>query len=196
MKYRIDKQDLLDRITIWDSFLKRDVHLIACGGTALTLLGIKDSTKDVDLIVPDSTEYEYLLNILKQLGYKSVSGAGWARGDGFIFELFKGKRIHTTELLESPLDKENHTLIKEFAHIYLGVLNYCDIIISKLFRGAQIDIDDCLSLIRSKKKEINLNQLKKRFQETASFDVSEDKVNKNLGYFLRILKEEGFNDKQ
>ena len=75
-------------------------------------------------------------------------------------------------------------------------INYCDIIISKLFRGAQIDIDDCLSLIRSKKKEINLKQLKRRFQETASFDVSEDKVNKNLGYFLRILKEEGFNDKQ
>jgi len=65
-----------------------------------------------------------------------------------------------------------------------------------LFRGAQIDIDDCLFLVRSKKKEINLNQLKKRFQETASFDVSEDKVNKNLEYFLRILKEEGFNDKQ
>jgi hypothetical protein len=84
MEYRIDKQGLLDRISAWDTFLKRKVHLIACGGTALTLLGVKPSTKDID---------------------------------------FK--------------------------------------------------------------------QLEKRFKETASFDVSEDKVNKNFEHFLKILKKEG-----
>ncbi|MEK6681720.1 MAG: hypothetical protein AABY79_07115 [Nitrospirota bacterium] len=47
MEYRIDKERLLDIISAWDSFLKRRVHLIACGGTALTLLGIKASTKDI-----------------------------------------------------------------------------------------------------------------------------------------------------
>jgi hypothetical protein len=79
MNYRIDKQSLLDRISAWNSFLKRKVHLIACGGTALTLLGVKASTKDIDLIVPDLTEYEYLINNLKQIGYKSASGWGWKR---------------------------------------------------------------------------------------------------------------------
>jgi len=74
MEYRIDKQGLLDRISAWDSFLKRKVHLIACGGTALTLLGVKDSTKDIDLLVPGEDEHDYLVNILKQLGYKSASG--------------------------------------------------------------------------------------------------------------------------
>jgi len=64
-------------ISIWDGFLKRRVHLIACGGTALTLLGIKASTKDIDLIVPVVAEYEYLIGILKQLGYKSATGWGW-----------------------------------------------------------------------------------------------------------------------
>jgi hypothetical protein len=48
MEYRIDKESLLNIISAWDSFLKRGVHLIACGGTALTLLGIKASTKDED----------------------------------------------------------------------------------------------------------------------------------------------------
>lgn len=37
MKYRIGKQDLLDRISIWDTYLKRKVHIFACGGTAITL---------------------------------------------------------------------------------------------------------------------------------------------------------------
>lgn len=93
MNYRINKQGLLDRISAWDSFLKRKVHLIACGGTALTLLGVKASTKDIDLIVPDLTEYKYLINNLEQLGYKSASGWGWTRRDGFIFDLFRGKIV-------------------------------------------------------------------------------------------------------
>ncbi|MFA5089989.1 MAG: DUF6036 family nucleotidyltransferase [Candidatus Omnitrophota bacterium] len=191
MEYRVDKQSLLDRISAWDTFLKRKVHLIACGGTALTLLGVKPSTKDIDLIVPNLDEHEYLVTILKQLGYKSASGWGWERGDGFIFDLFRGKSVHTIELLESPLEKENHIFVKEFDRIYLGVLNYYDIIISKLFRATAIDIDDCFVLVRDKKKDIDFKQLKKRFKETASFDVSEDKVNKNFEHFLKILKKEG-----
>ena len=89
------------------------------------------------------------------------------------------------------MEKENHIFVKEFDRIYLGVLNYYDIIISKLFRATAIDIDDCLALVRDKKKDIDFNQLKKRFKETASFDVSEDKVNKNFEHFLKILKKEG-----
>lgn len=191
MKYRIDRQGLLDRISAWDTFLKRRVHLIACGGTALTLLKVKASTKDIDLIVPDLDEYDYLIDILKQLGYKSATGWGWSRRDGFIFELFRGKAVHTTELLESPLNKDNHILVKEFSRIYLGVLNYYDIIISKLFRATELDLEDCLSLIKSKKKDIDFKYLEKRFKDTASFDVSEDKVIKNFEHFLKILKKEG-----
>ncbi|TBR17763.1 hypothetical protein EPO66_02125 [bacterium] len=191
MEYRIDKQGLMDRISTWDSFLKKQVHIIACGGTALTLLGVKASTKDIDLMVPDISEYDYLISTLKDLGYKSRSGCGWARADGYIFDLFRGKSIHTTELLESPLDKGNNSLVKEFNRIYFGVLNYYDIIISKLFRATQVDIDDCLILVKSQKKNIDFERLEARFKETASFDVSEDKVNRNLVYFFRILQEKG-----
>lgn len=142
-------------------------------------------------------EHDYLIGILKQLGYKSASGWGWERGDGFIFDLFRGKSIHTTELLESPLEKRNHILVKEFDRIYLGILNYYDIVISKLFRATAIDIDDCLLLVRDKKKDIDFKQLEKRFKETASFDVSEDKANKNFEHFLKVLRKEGlFNEKQ
>jgi len=49
MEYRLDKKILLDELGQWNRFIKRKVHLIACGGTALTLLDIKPSTKDVDL---------------------------------------------------------------------------------------------------------------------------------------------------
>lgn len=191
MEYRLDKDGLLERISIWDGFVKKRVRLIACGGTALTLLGIKPSTKDVDLMAPDLAEYDYLIGILKQLGYKSASGWGWARDDGFIFDLFRGKSIHTTKLLESPLNERNHMLVKEYSHLYLGILNYYDLIISKLFRATQVDIDDCLMLIKNKAKDIDIKRLEERFKKTASFDISEEKVNKNLEHFLKLVKNRG-----
>lgn len=191
MEYRIDKPGLMERVSAWNDYLRRKVRLIACGGTALTLLGVKPSTKDVDLLVPDLSEYEYLVDTLKQLGYHSASGWGWARDDGFIFDLFRGKAVHTTELLDSPLEKDRHILIKEFSYIYLGVLNYADLIISKISRAASVDIEDCLALIKSKRKEIEFKYLKERFAETAGYDISRDNMMKNWEHFVRMLKKEG-----
>lgn len=189
MQYRFGKKDLLDTLGRWNDFLRKKIHLIACGGTALTLLGIKDSTKDMDFIVPIESEYDYLIKVLQDLGYKPVTGAGWSRGDNRIFDLFRGEKVHTTNLLESSLEEGNHLLLKEFSYLYLGVLNYYDIIISKLFRATGVDVDDCLALVKARKDQIDINLLKKRFLETSSYDVSGEKVNKNLEYFLRILKE-------
>lgn len=145
--------------------------------------------------MPEESEYDYLIKVLRNFGYKPVTGAGWSRGDRYIFGLFRGKRVHTTELLESPLKKGNHILLKEFSHIYLGILNYYDIIIVKLFRGMQVDIDDCLSLVKNKVEKIDINILKKRFLKTSPYDVSEDRVNKCLEYILEIISKEKIHEK-
>jgi len=195
MNYRANKELLLARLADWDSFLKKRVRLIACGGTALTLLNIKPSTKDIDLIVPDPEEYDYLLKILDQLGYKSASGSGLRRGDDFVFDLFRGPRVHTTELLESPLEPANHLLIKEFPYIYLGALNFCDLLITKLFRGTSADMEDCLALMKHKKDHIDIQVFEQRFRATASFDISEERVLKTLAYFLRLTRERNSNEK-
>ena len=188
--YRVNKQELLNEIGGWNSFLKRKVHLIACGGTALTLLGLKESTKDIDFLVPNITEYEYLISNLKKIGYKPVTGAGWSRGGRYIFDLFRGKRIHTTELLDSPLSSEKHILFEEFTYVYLGILNYYDLLISKLFRGIQADFEDCIILYENKKDEIDINFFKNRFRETASYEIAESKVINNLRLFLKMIKKE------
>lgn len=191
MEYRLNKQGLLENMSMWNGFLKRKVRLIACGGTALTLIGVKDSTKDIDFIIPIEKEYDYLINTLKNLGYKNTSGVGWSREEEFTFDLFRGNKVHTTELLESPLEKGNNILLKEFTYIYVGILNYYDIIISKLFRGTGVDFDDCLDLIKFKREDINLEMLKERFLETSSYEIAQDRVNKNLKSFLRLIMKEG-----
>lgn len=191
MDYILNKSDILNTLSIWSNFLKKKVHLIACGGTALTLLDLKASTKDVDFIVPIESEYSYLLRILKDLGYAQTTSTKWKREDEqYEYDLFKGKFVHTTELLDSPLDEGKHFLFTEFSHVYIGILNYYDLIISKLFRGTSVDIEDCLALIKTKKDKIDIDLFKKRFIETAKYEVAENRVIKNLEGFLEILKGE------
>ncbi len=191
MEYRLNKESLLTIISGWNAFLKKEIHLIACGGTALTLLGVKPSTKDVDFIVPVEKEHDYLIEVLQKVGYGLKTGSGWSKDNIYIFDLYKGNKVHTTELLKSPLEEGNNILLKEFSHIYVGILNYYDIITSKLFRGTGADFDDCLLLVKAKKEEINIERLKKHFLETASYDTSEEKVRKNLDSLLRIIKKKG-----
>ena len=196
MEYRLTQKGLLASLGLWNGFLNKKIHLIACGGTALTFLGVKSSTKDVDMLVPVDEEYDYLIKTLKQLGYQSTSGSGWQRpGEAFIFDLFRGKRVHTTELLESPIEKKNHVLIKELAHIYIGVLNPYDLIVSKLFRGTTVDVDDCLMLFKAKHKEIKVDLLRQRYIETAKYDIAEDKLIKAWEHYEQVFKRERSNGK-
>jgi hypothetical protein len=173
MEYRLDKNRLLDVLGEWNRFLKRKVHLIACGGTAMTLIGVKPSTKDVDFIAPKVREHDYLTKQLKSLGYKQATGSGWKRdGEDFQFDIFRGNRIHTTELLNSPLEEGRHSILMEFSYLYIGVLNDYDLISSKLMRGTRVDFEDCLRLADARREEIDIERLIHHFHEMVSCDVA------------------------
>ena len=74
-KYRITASELLQTIENWEHLIDFKVNLIGCGGTALTLLEIKDSTKDIDFIVPIGKEHERLMKFLRSLGYEEKGAA-------------------------------------------------------------------------------------------------------------------------
>jgi hypothetical protein len=192
MEYRLDKNLLLEIMEEWNRFLKRKVHLIACGGTAMTLLGVKPSTKDIDFMVPNLNEYDYLTKILKVLGYRPETQSGWKRsGEQFQFDIFRGNRIHTTELLASPLEEGRHTILKEYTRLYIGILNEYDLICSKLMRGTKVDFDDCLALTEARISFISIDLLTERFYEMISYDVGEDRLRPNITLFIELLREKG-----
>ena len=192
MKYRLNKNSLLEILEEWNRFIKRKVHLVACGGTAITLLGIKPSTKDVDFMVPEEREHDYLTKQLKALGYKRVTGSGWKRdGEDFQFDIFRGNCIHTTELLVSPLEEGRHSIMKEFSYLYIGILNDYDLISSKLMRGTKVDFEDCLALAEARREEIDIERLIHHFHEMISYDVAEHRLLPNIDHFLELLKEKG-----
>ena len=194
-EYRLDKSELLDNLREWNRFLKRKIHLIACVGTAMTLLGVKASTKDVDFMVPDIKEYNYLIKQLPALGYKQTIGPGWKRdGEVFHFDLFRGNNIHTTGLLESPLEEGRNKRLDEFSHLYISILNDYDLISSKLMRGTNVDYEDCVMLAATHKDELDLERLVAHFHEIISYDVAEERLRPNIDHFLELLREGDDND--
>jgi uncharacterized protein (DUF433 family) len=189
-KYRITGKELIQTIDNWEHLINFKVNLIGCGGTALTLLEIKDSTKDIDFIVPVNKEYERLMKFLRSLGYKE-KGGGLAHSDDpyFLYQFWAGKRVHTTELLDSPLDPEKNIPIKKWRHIYLGALNLQDLIITKIFRGTRVDVVDCVAAFAA--YDINPEELLKRYAEAAKYDLNPEKMIQNFIIFTEALLEKG-----
>jgi hypothetical protein len=176
----------------WNRFLKRKVHLISCGGTAMTLLGVKPSTKDVDFMIPKTDEFNYLTKQLEMLGYNRVAGSRWKRDkEIFYFDLFSGNNIHTTELLDSPLEEGRNSALKEYSHLYIGILNDYDLICSKLIRGTRVDYEDCAMLFEAHRERIDIEQLKAHFNELLLYEIAEDRLRHNIDYFLEHLREKG-----
>jgi hypothetical protein len=188
-KYRLSANNLLDTLDNWNSLMHFRVHLIACGGTALTLLKIKESTKDIDFTVPMHNEYDRLMKFLGDLGYEEKRG-GLAHDDdpNFIFQFWCGNKVFTTDLLDSPLEPGNHIPIRRWSHIYLGALNLKDLIITKMFRGTSVDRDDCIAAFAT--GQVKAEELLERYSEAARYDLNPEKMMKNFVYLAEGLLEQ------
>lgn len=189
-KYRITGTELIETIDNWESLISFRVNLIACGGTALTLLEIKESTKDIDILVPIHKEFERLMKFLRALGYEERRGGlAHPKDPYFLYQFWAGKRIHTTELLDSPLGADRNISVKKWKHIYLGALNLQDLIITKMFRGTQVDVADCVAAFAA--HHVDPEKLLKRYTEAAKYDLNPEKMIKNFMIFAEALLEKG-----
>ena len=141
-------------------------------------------------MTPDIDEYNYLIKQIKKLGYAQVTTSGWERqGEPFRFDLFSGNRIHTTELLQSPLEDGQNSLLMEFSRLYIGILNEYDLIASKLMRGTQVDYDDCLMLTRAHREKIDIDHLVEHYREMISYDIAEQRIKSHIDRFVEVLRE-------
>ena len=188
-RYRLTNDDLYEVLADWNKRLKSRIFIAACGGTALTLYGHKESTKDVDFLVPDLAHYRVLIKAITDLGYKRVTGNGFKHpNEPWIFDLFRGQTIFQTELLDPVQDQGKHRVIKEYERIILTCLNPDDLIISKMFRGTLVDVQDSIVMIKA--GNIDLTELAERYKETAGYYYSPETCKKNLGYLIKDLEEQ------
>jgi len=129
-----DKSVLFDFLNVLNENLSNKITLVAAGGTAMTLLDIKTSTIDIDFTIPscDRLEFEQALKS-NPPGYKVDR---WT--DGCIF----------CQTLPNDYLKKSIT-IKEFSHISLRALQPVDIIVTKIGRLNERDIQDIDACIRT-----------------------------------------------
>jgi hypothetical protein len=191
-KYRLNLSDLYLVLEDWDRRLKSQIFLAACGGTALTLYGHKESTKDVDFLVPDPRHYNLLVKTITKLGYKPATGNGFKHPyQPWIFDLFRGQTVFQTSLLDPIQEEGKHRIIKKYKRITLACLNPDDLIISKMFRGDQVDVQDSIVMIKA--ESIDLGKLAQRYKETAGYYYDSPKCKKNLTYLIEDLEKENIN---
>ena len=147
-------------------FIEKEIKMYALGGTALTILNIKKSTRDVDINIESNAEYQYICKIFDDLGFER-KGIRWISQEGLAFDMFHGSNIMGTELLPDCIDKSK--FIKSFGNIQLYTLPLEDIIISKLARGDARDFDDIKNILEVEK--INFKKLVQRYKDTMEISI-------------------------
>lgn len=193
-RYRLTNDDLFEALSEWDNHLKSTALVVACGGTALTLNGYKESTKDVDFLVPEPKHFKSITKVLELLGYQYREGTDYLHPElPWIFQLYQGQTIFQTALLDPIQEKDKHKVIRKYKHLILGSLNSPDLIISKMFRGTDVDVQDCIALLKA--EPIDLYYLAQRYRETADYYYNPTSCKKNLHYLIDAMYEAGIDPK-
>lgn len=144
----IDKSGLLDFLREAGSELGGRITLVAVGGTAMTLLGIKPSTRDIDFTGPkaDIAAFE---SALKKLPH------------GFKVDTWPDGQVFSSFLPPDYLDISIPIRVK-LKNIELRALNPLDIVATKIGRMWERDLEDiegCVKEFRLKKRDVKKRAL-------------------------------------
>ena len=143
-------------------YVEEKIQMYALGGTALTILGIKLSTLDIDINIHSEKQYKDLCAIFEQIGFKRTGSIRWITQEGLVFDLFYGSNILGTELLPDCLKLAKFA--QSFGNIELYTLSPYDIIISKLARGDDRDFIDIKHILE--KEKVDIKTLIDRYKRT------------------------------
>lgn len=136
----IDKNQLISRIRKLDRKMKRRITLVAVGGTAMTLLGLKPSTRDVDFCISSDYKEEFEKVIDKT----------------FRVDLFFDGYIFSEQLPSDYIEKSKEIL--RLKNITLNTLSPADIVITKSARLNARDEEDIMAIAKHVKKEELINR--------------------------------------
>lgn len=167
MPEEINAEELFELLQSLSKFIEKEIKMYALGGTALTILNLKQSTRDIDINIGSIREYRYICRIFEQVGFEKGGACRWLSQEGLAFDLFYGSNLMGTELLPDSLEQSRY--IRSFGKIKLYTLSLYDIIISKLARGDSRDLDDIKRIFESEK--IELKKLVARYKETMEISV-------------------------
>ena len=158
----IDRNELVKWLRSIDKKLHSKITLIAVGGTAMTLLGLKSSTRDIDFCIKSDEKKDFEKALDKKFKIDIFS-------DGYIF---------SEQLPADYVEKSKE--IAKMKNITLKALNPVDIIITKAARFIARDEED----IEALSKYVDKDELIKRFNEVLkSYSGKEE----DYKYHIKII---------
>lgn len=178
------KDDFLIFLNKLDIRLKEHIFIIALGGTALSLMGLKEKTKDMDFFM-EGVDFDYFDSVIEKLSEEENIPRKdidyWIGGE-ILF--VKGQWLESRlppDYLTIALDYKNINL----EHITLKILNPVDLVVTKVGRFNDQDRIDIPNLI----KIYNIN--KQLLEDRFSYFVNSYTGNKApmINNFNFILKE-------
>ena len=169
-KNDVPKEKLLSLIHEVDLHLTQKINIYAVGGTAMTLLNLKASTKDIDFNLETNDLKEFKNALSKTI-------------HGYDIDLYSNGCIFTQQL---PNDyKKQAILMKEkFDNIDLYVIHPIDIVVTKIGRLNERDFEDISDCI--KKYKLTKAQIRKRGKQVV-YAGNEDLYNYNLNNILEKM---------
>ena len=167
----IDKSELIAWLKGVDKRLRKSMTVIALGGTAMTLLGLKSSTIDVEFCVA-SEDRKIFENALDKR---------------FKVDIFTDGYIFSEQLPDDYAERSKDVLALK--HIQLKVLNPLDIVITKTARLNARDEEDIQAIAAYVDKE----ELLQRFEKVVpTYSGKEEEYRRNFDYIV----ERYFQDKK
>lgn len=151
--------------------LDQELELYAIGGTAMIIKNIKEATKDIDFLTTE--KQEKIRGLFTLAGLREKDGSKlcniWYLEDIRI-DMFYDEHIIGFTLPEDWREKSEH--IRDVGKVKLFILNWEDIIITKIARNESRDIEDAKEIIKAEK--INFEKLKDRYYKYAEESLISD----------------------
>jgi predicted nucleotidyltransferase len=134
--------------------LKIPVHGLLIGGGAMSLKGIKDVTKDVDIVIVDDTEFREFLSCTYKLGFKDRTSVSPGYGDleavvlendeEFHIDLFRTSICRKFRIHEEIMERAEH--FGSFGNLTISLMSNEDLFISKSTTERDRDLEDMYTM--------------------------------------------------
>ncbi len=137
--------------------LQRPTRAFIIGGENMRIKGLKPRTKDVDIVVENTDDYNSLMDSLTKLGYQPKGNVDFSKEDlrlypGIIMEhtnrsridLYTKKILRTLSLSSKMISRAD---LADFGNLRLGILKNEDVFLLKSVTSREGDIQDMAALV-------------------------------------------------
>ena len=174
--------------------LKKQITVYAVGGTAMMFHGMKDATKDIDIVFSKEEDRNEFEEAAKSLGYKKmdsiiVYGAEkenqpimLSRGDAERFDLFNYNVI--SFFFSDNMQERAANTYEYEGKLILKIADVHDLILMKCATDRQKDAEDVKNIVENQKIEWNIVIEEAKHQ----VELGKNAAIFELGEFLEKLK--------